>query len=250
MAEAPETLDRALRDLARAIETATPSAGLTTAVLERVATEPAPEPSTFRIAAGRWGDWLRARLRWVIGLLLALTLTGVAVSPVGAEVAHWFGFHGVVVSPAPGRPSGSPEVPRADGGLTLGEAEALVDFKPGVPTRLGPPDGVSVSADRRLLSMSWDASSGAIRLDQFDAALSPQFWKQSDNPVPVRVSGHEGLWFEVPHEVAVLDDAGEEKWVPPRLAAQTLIWVEGARTFRLEGELTLAEALQAAESMH
>ena len=67
MADAPTAVDRALRDLARTIETAAPSAQLATAVLERVAAEPVPARSGIRIAVGRWGDWLRARLRWVIG---------------------------------------------------------------------------------------------------------------------------------------------------------------------------------------
>jgi len=100
--------------------------------------------------------------------------------------------------------------------------------------------------------MSWEAAipgSGVIRLDQFDAALSPQFWKQARRPVPVGVGVHEGLWFTGPHEVVVLDESGAEEAVPPRLAAQTLIWADGARTFRLEGDLTRATATEIAESM-
>jgi len=258
MTDATTAVDRALRDLAQAIETAAPSAQLATAVLERVAAEPVPERSGFRISVGRLGDWLRARLRWVVGLLVALVLTGVVVSPVGAEVAEWFGFHGVAVSTDPDAdiPSGSPVVPRAEGGLTLDEAAALVDFTPSVPEELGPPDAVSVSADRRLVSMSWTAATtgatngrGTMRLDQFDAEVAPFFWKLATEAVFVRVGDLEGLWFPVPHEVVVLDEAGDDLAVPARLAAQTLIWADGDRTFRLEGDFTQAEAIEIARSV-
>ena len=254
MADATTAVDRALRDLAQTIETAAPSAQLATAVLERVAAEPVPERSGFRIGVGRLGDWLRARLRWVIGLLVALVLTGVVVSPVGAEVAEWFGFHGVAVSTDPEAdiPSGSPVVPRAEAGLTLDEAAALVDFTPSVPEELGPPDAVSVSADRRLLSMSWAAATtgnGTIRLDQFDAEVAPYFWKLATEAVFVRVGELDGLWFPVPHEVVVLDESGHDQAVPARLAAQTLIWADGDRTFRLEGDFTQAEAIEIARSV-
>lgn len=252
MAETPTGVDRALRDLARQIETGTPSAQLTPAVLERVGAEPVPQRSATRVVMSGMVDWLRARLRWVIGLLVALGFSGVAVSPVGAEVADWFGFHGVVVTTGVPSPSGTPDVPRAGGRLTLEEATALVDFAASVPQRLGAPDGVSVSADRRLLSMSWEAAgpgTGVIRLDQFNAELSPLFWKQARSPVLVRVGTDEGLWFPEPHEVVVLDESGDEKTVPPRLAAQTLIWAEVARTFRLEGDLTRAQAVEIAESV-
>ncbi len=254
MADAPTEIDRALRDLAQTIESAAPSGQLTTAVLERVAAEPVPERSGIRIALGRWSDWLRGRLRWVGGLLAALVLTGVVVSPVGAEVAEWFGFHGVAVTTDPDAdpPSGSPVVPRAEGGLTLDEAAALVDFAPAFPEELGPPNAVSVSADRRLVSMSWAASApdaGTIRLDQFDAEVSPLFWKMATEAVFVRVGTLEGLWFPGPHEVVVLDESGAEEAVPARLAAQTLIWADGDRTFRLEGDLTQARALEVGESV-
>lgn len=251
MTETPTGVDGALRELADQIRTAPPSSGLTTAVLARVAAEPVPKRSAFRAATSDVAAWLRARLRWVVTLLVALGLGGAAVSPVGAEVADWFGFHGVVVTTGVPSPSGTPDVPPATGGLTVEEAATLVDFEPRIPDRLGPPDAVSVSPDRRLLSMSWQsagAGAGTIRLDQFDAELSPLFWKQAADPVPVRVGAVEGLWFAAAHEVVVLDDSGNEETVPPRLAARTLIWAEGTRTFRLEGSFDKSSALEIAES--
>ena len=177
------------------------------------------------------------------------------VSPVGAEVAEWFGFHGVAVSTDPEAdvPSGSPVVPRAEGGLTLDEAAALVDFR-AVRARAssGHRTPSASRRDRRLVSMSWAAATtgaGTIRLDQFDAEVAPYFWKLATEAVFVRVGALEGLWFPVPHEVVVLDESGVDETVPARLAAQTLIWADGDRTFRLEGDFTQARALEIAGSV-
>ena len=242
-------LERELRELARDFQTGSPSTGLATAVLTRVAEEPVPARAGLRIALREAGSWLRARVRWVVGILLALAFTGLAVSPVGADVARLFGFHGVLVTEVTDAPTVRPSVPPAEGRLSLDQAAALVDFQPYVPTALGAPDRVAVSADRRLLSMSWGHGAATVRLDQFDALLSPRFWKTSVDPVLVQLDSGEGLWFPAPHEVVVLGESGEEVSVPARLAAQTLIWPVETRTLRLEGDLTQARALEIAASL-
>lgn len=250
MAEAMDDVERALRELGRELETPAPSVPLATLVMEHVAAEPVPMRSPLASAGLQMSAWLRMRLRWIVGLLLTLACSGVAVSPVGAEVVEWLGFHGVIISKDSQPPTGTPEVPRAEGGLRLNEATALVDFRPLVPQRLGAPDDVSVSADRRTLSMSWDAAgSGVARLDQFDAELSPVFWKLAFETAPTRVGDHEAMWFPIPHEVRLLTESGAEEVVPPRLAARTLIWAQGDRTLRLEGDLTLEQATRVAESV-
>lgn len=249
MPEAPNAADRALRDLAAGIEIAAPSERLTVAILDRVAAAPVPARSRARVVAAGVHEWLLARLRWLVGVLLSISLIGVGVSPVGAAVAEWFGFHGVVVTTDPDAPTGNPDTPAVEADLSLAEAEALVGFRPHVPEQLGTPAGVSVAADRRAVSMSWGSGADVIRLDQFEAELSPFFWKTVLDSRPVRVASHEGLWIPGPHELVVLDESGEEESVPPRLAAQTLIWVDGTRTLRLEGDLTETAAVELARSV-
>jgi hypothetical protein len=97
--------------------------------------------------------------------------------------------------------------------------------------------------------MSWGHGAATVRLDQFDATLSPMFWKTSVDPVPVRVGPGEGLWSPAPHEVVVLGESGEQVRIPARLAAHTLIWPIETRTLRLEGDLTQARALEIAASL-
>ena len=111
------------------------------------------------------------------------------------------------------------------------------------------PDGLSVSADGRLVSMSWKDGDRTIRLDQFDAELDPMFWKSSPDVRYVRVNGQDALWFPSPHEVVVVYDGGDPETYPPRLAARTLVVPLAGLTLRLEGDLSLERAMQIASSL-
>lgn len=237
----PEPVDRVeerLRDLAGALRTDPPPAAveeLVGCVLRRVAAEPAPRPRPVR--------------RRLAALLVALAGTGVAVSPVGAEVVGWLDLGGVVVRTGPGAsPSGSPSVPPADGGLTVAEAGERAGFEPRWPRALGAPDAAEVSAGVRVVSLTWEGERGTVRLDQFDGGLAPLFWKSAREVTPVRVGGVEGLWFAEPHEVVVADADGELT-LPPRLAARTLVWVRDGRTYRLEADLGRSEAVAVARTL-
>ena len=52
-----------------------------------------------------------------------------------------------------------------------------------------------------------------------------------------------------PHVVMLLDELGEEIPESLRLARDVLVWEERGRTVRLEGDLTLDEALELADAM-
>jgi len=183
---------------------------LTAAVMARLSEAPTPVP------ASRWQQLLRRvaialadrrRRALVVAMVILLALLG--VPPVRAAVADWFGFAGVSVrlDPTPG-PTVASSPPTVGGTTALAEARALVAFEPVLPAALGPPQGVEVSADRRILSMSWtDKEVGAVRLDQFDGRLDYAF------------AGH------------------------------TLIWEHGQTALRLEGDLTLARAVEIAGSV-
>jgi hypothetical protein len=182
----------------------------------------------------------------VAGLLLGLVGGGVVVSPVGATIREWLGFHGVAVTSGPPA-TGTADVPAATGGVDLEQAAAEVGFTPVVPAELGPPDGVEVS-DGVVLSLSWSTDSGTVRLDQFRGTVEPLFWKTTEGAVRVTVSGRDALWLPTAHRVVVMSEDGAVRSLPSRLAAPTLVWLDGGLTLRLEGELGLAEATAIAES--
>ncbi len=238
----PELLESQLLDLGRAVRV-DPPADLAEKVLARIAAE--PEPSLPAVVA----SWTRARARWIATLVAGLLGLGIVLSPVGADMRAWFGFHGVVVDERAPRVGGEPSVPAASGALTLDEAGRLAGFTPSVPAELGPPDRVELSDDRAVVSMSWGAATATLRLDQFDDELEPRFWKSSLDAEFVSVAGFEGLWFPTPHEVVVLTDGGAVRSHPPRLAASTLIWMRGGVTLRLEGDVSRDRAVGIAESV-
>lgn len=248
-AAAADRLAGELRELGRTALRATPDPEVVaSAVLTRLTAEPEPEPAAD---GGRRAQPRRRKavVAALAGLLLALTVT-LTTTPVGAAVADWFGIGGVAVEQGPRVPSASASPPpTAASGLTLAQARALVGFAPLVPSELGPPDGIEVSADRRVLSMTWGSGPDTVRLDQFADRLSPYFLKKVHGSFEATtVDGAPAAWFPEPHEVAVLDEQGRERVESARLAGRTLVWERDGTTLRLEGELTRDRAVEIAGS--
>lgn len=220
-------------------------------VMAGLQAEPAPRrPARTAGHRQRAGDWLRARRRAVVAALAAL-LVGLAITPpVRAAVAEWFGFGGVIVreAPHPG-PRTAPPPPSATSDLTLRQAGELVTFTPVAPSALGTPDGVEVSGDRRVLSLTWSDNGRMVRLDQFDGTLSPVMAKLAHDVGIFTVAGIEYLWVERPHEVVVVDPDGTERSESARLAGSTLIWERAGTTLRLEADVTRERAVVIARSL-
>jgi len=241
-------MEDALRDLAGALVTPDVDATMLNRVQAAIVSVPVPSTSPVNAAFDAAWLWLKARMKWLVALVAAVLLTGITVSPVGAEVVEWFGFHGVFVVERAGAPTGEPTVPPVQGELTLDEAGKQAGFEPKVPSLLGMPDDVDADSQREVVSMSWGSHAAAIRLDQFNADLSPLFWKSTKRAELVQLDAGEGLWFPVPHEVVVLGPDGEVT-VPARLAGTTLIWPQDGQTLRIEGAFTRTEAIQIANSV-
>lgn len=244
-----DLLAEELRALGRSLSSPDVAPGLTAAVLDRIAV-PEERPSWLRQRMPRlhslWASWLRERWRRVVAVGLVVLAGLLAAPPVRATVADWFGIGGVVVRPMPGPgPSEAPPPPTAGTGLTLADATRLAGFAPLVPSALGKPDGIEVSADKRVVSMSWGSGAETIRLDQLEDQLPPYYEKQVPGTFELT---RKGLWFETPHQLHVIDDAGVRHLEPPRTAGRTLVWTTPGRTFRLEGALTKDQALAIADS--
>ena len=231
-----------LEALGRAVRAPDDGAVLTAAVMTRVTALPAPSTAGLRLRRPR-----RRLVLVVTAVLLALLVT----PPVRAAVADWFGFAGVVVrhDPSP-QPSHAPPPPTAGTTMSLDQARRLVSFQVAVPADLGAPDGVEVSADHRVLSMTWsEPATGTVRLDQFDGRIDYAFAKSAPGVEFTSVSGATALWFDRPHRVVLLGPDGSRRRETARLGGQTLIWERAATTLRLEGELSQQQAIAIAESV-
>jgi hypothetical protein len=227
---------------------------LTDGVMARLAAPVPAPPPPWRERAGAFLARRRRRLAVAV-VVVVLALTGVPA--VRAAVADWFGFGGVRVRLEPGTPAPSapgpsstapPSVPAVAAG-SVAAAQEQVAFRVLVPAALGPPSGVEVSGDRRVVSMSWTVpGAGVVRLDQFDGELDYTFAKSAAGVEFTEVGGDFALWFDRPHEVRWLAAPGQPRRSPPRLAGRTLIWQVDGTTLRLEGDLDLARAREIAES--
>ncbi len=253
---APETRYDALAAdlvvLGRGLSQPTSSSRLTATVMARIPDPPhsvaanTPERLLRRVV-----EVIANNRRRAVAVVTALLIALLATPPVRATVADWFGFAGVIVrqDPTP-RPSPAPPPPPVQSSTTLQQAKALVAFDPVLPTRLGRPQGVEVSTDRRLLSMSWTGGrDGTVRLDQFAGRLDYAFAKGAPGGEFTSVADSPALWFDEPHEVVVLNADGTSRTETARLAGHTLIWQYGDTTLRLEGDLSRERARAIARSV-
>lgn len=253
---APDTAyDELVADLAtlgRALPRPAPGPHLTDAVMARLVDAPAPATAASPLRLRGWLlDAVTRRRRQAVVVMTALLVGLLAAPPVRAQVADWFGFAGVIVrdDPTPERSEPSPP-PTVRATTTLEEAGSLVSFTPVVPAVLGAPDGVEVSGDRRVLSMSWTGTGdGTVRLDQFDGRVDYTFAKTSPGVRFTEVGSSAALWFEEPHEVVVLNADGTRRFETARLAGHTLIWEHGATALRLEADVSLERAIEIARSV-
>lgn len=235
-----EPLAEELRDLARAVKIPPLDAdALTARTMAQLA-----EPAGTTTAGRRWIAIPRRRWQALAGAVAGLIIVLALTPPVRAAVADWFG---VIVRS--GAPAESEPVPPAEPSLSFTEARELVGFEPIEPRTLGSPDGVEVSPDGRVLSMTWtDSDGGVIRLEQF-SGVEPTFLKESQRAAEmVDVGRTTALWFDGPHHVVRLDEAGREYIETARSAGPTLILPVGDVTVRIEG-LDRSAAIDTARSL-
>ncbi len=205
---------------------------------------------------------------WIVLALavLAVAIGAVmAVPPARTAVLEWLGLRGVRIertptSPPPGRATrGLPEVELSLGDrVTLPEARRRARYQVLLPPRsLGDPDAVYFDPTGPGGQVSFVYREGdQIRLlaSEFRAGVDEEFIQKSAGPgtriESVAVNGSRGWWLEgEPHEFFYVDRATNE--VRPetlRLATNTLLWVSGGRTLRIEGkDLTRDQAIRIAE---
>ena len=246
-------LEQELRELGRTLIVAPPRDDLAEQVLVRAQTE---EARQGRLST--WWGWLTSSRRRLVAAIVAALLIGLVLTPpVRAAVVEWLRIGGVLIksAPPPAAPSASQEpIPSSGPGVPLEQARAMVDFSLGVPDELGAPDHVSVSADRRVVSMEWGSGPDRIHLDQFDGRISWVFVKRVWSQVtPTAVNGRDAAWIADTHEIAYTDRDGTERRAQSRISGPCLVWERltdaAAITLRLEGDLSLERAVVIAASV-
>ena len=190
----------------------------------------------------------RLRPALVLAIVVAVgVLAGLAVSPARSAILRFFGIGAVHVELVDRLPAVDPGAP-LQLGSEIDPAEA--PFRISVPSVLGAPDTVFASGNVATLLYG---SPDRVRLLVTEigySALSPEVAKKlvvGTTAVRfVEIPGAAGpaVWIEGEPHVLELPGA------PARLAGNTLVWVpQEGRTYRIEGEVELDDALRIAESM-
>lgn len=267
--EPDETWEARLRRTAQSFAyPATPNlAGM---VRARLAEESRLEPGP-RLGMSR-------RLTWAV-LVILLMLGGLlAIPQVRAAVVAYLQLGAVrifLVEPTPSptpaasslaegpatatpRPSPTPLTSLLDlaGETTLAEAETKTGFPvrlPTYPADLGLPERVFLQdMNGPMVVLVWldpaQPQGVSLSLHQF----GPGTFAAKGNPTTVQetqVNGQPAIWAKGPYLLQIRRGGQIDYDLRRLVEGHVLIWVEGELTYRLESDLTLAEAVRVAESL-
>jgi hypothetical protein len=244
-------------ELARLREELTwpPTPDLTAAVGERIVAEPRrrrppPRLGPLRLDALGRPAALAAAVAAVLAVAVAVTLA--AAPGVRARIADWLGIGAVRIERVERLPAAAPG---RDLGLgrrtTLAGARRLARARVPAVAALGPPDAVYADPRDGSASLVWRARPGLPAassgvgalltvLPGGDVQLVKKLLGAGTSVTPVGVDGGLGVFV-----------AGEPHLVVPpnRLAGNTLLWVRGDTTYRLETALGRTGALRLARSV-
>jgi hypothetical protein len=202
---------------------------------------------------------VRARLRGrpsrrrALVVVLAAALLAVAIAfavpPARSSILRFLHLQGVTIEYADRLPAVKPSHPLDIGiPIRLADAEARAGFRPLTSSLLGRPDEVTWDG-----AMIWFRY-GRVRVlvSQFRATGIDRFIKKVVEPgttlEPVVVDGEQGYFLHGARHflyIAPTDLVRDDRL---RLAEDVMLWEHGPLTLRLEGDLTLGEALRIARS--
>ena len=241
-------LELQLRELARVVEFP-PTPALAPRVRARIAAEPA-RPRRFP----------RRRLALSLAVVVAALAGALAVPPVRAALLDLLRIGGARIERVERLPATAPRRGLSLGTeVSLAEARRRAGFRVEVPDDdvWGEPDAVFVRplAPAAAVSLVY-GSEQRVRLlvTQLRGRTEPVLVKKAaaagTRIEGVTVRGRPGFWISGrPHAVLFRDPNGAIREDAYRLAANVLLWVEEGVTFRIEGRLSLAQALDVAESL-
>jgi hypothetical protein len=190
----------------------------------------------------------------IAAAVLALA-AALAVPPARSALLDVLHLGGVEVRRVPELPATSPNARLAPGKpVSLSTARRRADFPIATPADCDFCDPVlfdgSIPGGR--VTITWPGVRPRLFLMQFRGAATPFVDKMATARTAVRsvtVDGLAGYWIAgSPHAVVFTDEAGRTLF-GRRLARNVLLWEDDGVTYRLEGDITLARALQVARSL-
>jgi hypothetical protein len=182
-----------------------------------------------------------------LALVVAIVLVaGLAVSPARTAILRFFGIGAVQIELVDRLPAVEPSVPLALGSEIDPSQAPFPILRSGL---LGDPDAVYASGEVVTLLYGSPDRVRLLVTEIGHSVLAPEIAKKivagttNTRFVDIPGSTGRGIWIKGAPHVVVLADA------PPRLAGNTLVWVQEGRTLRIEGAAEFDDALRIAKSM-
>jgi hypothetical protein len=196
--------------------------------------------------------WPRAAL--ALAVLAAALAAAFAVPQARTALLKWFHLRGVTVERVETLPPAQ-ERSKARGlgkAMTRAEAERRVGFRLVLPPIDDEPERVYV-LEGALASVVLHAHGLPVLLSEFRAVGFDLLKKTSSGKTvvePALVNGEAGLWLEgEPHTLTYFDRLGQFRERTVLIRGNVLLWTNGELTFRLEGRLSKAQALEIAREI-
>jgi hypothetical protein len=222
-----------------------------------------PEPELVGPVAARLGrpsparSWRRPLLAAVVLAVLALAIA-LAVPPARSAILRFFHLGAVSVERVEALPP-APQLPLTAGfgrPLDREAAERKVGFKLVLPPlKGGEPKQVfapGVNMLATVLEVPWakrDKRVLLVEIEGSDLGIAKKVVQKETLVAPARVNGLDALWIRGPHVVGFVTTSSGMNSAISRVSGSSLIWQRGTRTFRIEGRLTLGEALRLAKTI-
>jgi hypothetical protein len=191
----------------------------------------------------------RRALVVVLAALVVALAVAFAVPPARSAILRFFHLQGATIEVVDRLPEVKTERPLDLGApVALDDAERTAGFRPLASRLLGAPD--RVTWDGRQLWFTY----GNVRLlvSQFRATDAPALVKKLVGPGTriefVQVNGGDGIFLSGASHFLYLTPTRVVRDERVRLARNVLLWEQGPLTLRLEGDLTLPQALRIARS--
>jgi hypothetical protein len=242
--------------------------------------------TTLRQAKRRPVRGLSTRLAWTVAIFLVVLGGLLAVPPVRAQILEFIQIGAIRIflrgpSPAP-TPLGTTPAPSSGAGLptsnppptvvlqatptpiasylslagetSLAEAKSQAGFEirlPGYPEDLGAPDLVFLQdMSGPAVLLVWLKSGNEEEVELSLLEMGPGTFAGKGVPEVIQettVNGHPALWTQGPH---LLQFKSGYDLVNLVVKGNLLIWEDVGITYRLESDLSMAEAIKIAESLN
>jgi hypothetical protein len=221
------------------------------------------------------GGWYQKPWALAAAAIIVAAIALFAYTPSRSAIADWVNLHVFIqqVNEGPPRPSPQPPGPLGKrlglgSATTLQSAQAHIAWHILIPTSLGKPDEVYlqpppvgpalgevtlVYASRPNIPVSGQTGVSVL-ITEARGAIDKNFFGKMIGPgttlEELTVAGHPAYWVSgQPHTFFFIDAAGGFRNETMRLATNTLILDEAGTIVRIEGDLTMDQALQIAASL-